>query len=264
MNYDEQTDFADKRKYIKDFLEMLQPYARDTSGWRALEIGGEGGLLAGLMAKHVAHLIGTDIVNSQLTYQGDMLALLLAKFLRNGEVFPLDKLEFLMADAQDLPFRDNWFDFCYSQNAFEHIPDPEKALREMVRVTRPGGLIYLMFDPLWTADSGSHFLHYIGEPWAHLIESDDHIARRMASSGASEDEIASYRCHMNRLPLAYYREMFTRVTGELGVKVRIRHEWSGCVDKTFAQHPNLTAAASALGVSTDDLLVRGLRFLLEV
>lgn len=264
MSYIEQPDFAEKRKYIDDFFEMLRPFDRDASAWRTLEVGGEGGILAGLMAGHVAHLISTDIVNPQFAYQGEMVSLLKKKFQRNVENLPLDKLEFLTADAQDLPFRDDWFDFCFSQNAFEHIPDPEKALREAVRVTRPGGLIYLMFDPLWTADSGSHFLHFIGEPWAQLIESDGEIAQRMSDAGASEVEIDSYRTHMNRRTIAYYREMFTRVTEELDVKILIRHEWSGCIDPSFVDHPNLAAAAAASGLPTDDLLVRGLRFLLEV
>jgi len=264
MNYSEQSDFAEKRKYIDDFFEMLRPLDRDTRNWRSLEVGGEGGMLAGLMAAHVAHLISSDIVNSQFAYQGEMVALLKEKFRRNGEKLPLAKLEFLMADAQHLPFRDDWFDFCFSQNAFEHIPDPEKALREMVRVTKTGGLIYLMFDPLWTADSGSHFLHFIGDPWAHLIESDDQIAQRMHDAGASPVEIDSYLNHMNRQPVSYYREMFTRIIGELDLKVLIRHEWSGCLERSFVDHPNLVAAAAACGLPTEDLLVRGLRFLLEV
>lgn len=264
MSYVEQIDFADKRKYIDDFFEMLRPFNRDPRNWRTLEVGGEGGMHAGLMATRVAHLICTDIVNSQFAYQGEMLKLLIEKFRRNDEELPLDKLEFLTADAQNLPFRDDWFDFCFSQNAFEHIPDPERALREMVRVTRAGGLIYLMFDPLWTADSGSHFLDYIGEPWAHLIETDAEIVQRMIHAGASSFDIESYKTHMNRRSIAYYREVFRRVTTELNVKVLIRHEWSGCTDPSFVDHPNLTAAAAAHGLSTDDLLVRGLRFLLEV
>lgn len=264
MTYAELADFDDKRKFVDDFFEMLRPFDRDPSNWRTLEVGGEGGMLAGLMARHVGHLIGTDIVNSQLAYHGEMLQLLKEKFARNDEHLPLDRLEFLVADAQDLPFRDNWFNFCFSQNAFEHIPDPERALRELIRVTQPGGLVYLMFDPLWTADSGSHFLHYIGEPWAQLIETDEQIAERMRQAGASSAEIGSYRGHMNRRDLSYYREMFTRVTEELNVKMLIRHEWSGCVDDSFLDHPNLPLAAAAHGLPTEDLLVRGLRFLLEV
>lgn len=264
MIYAEQSDFAEKRKYIDDFFEMLRPLHRDPQDWRALELGGEGGMLAGMMAVHVAHLIGTDIVDSQSAYQGRMLALLKRKFRRNGEQLPLDKVEFLKADAQNLPFRDDWFDFCFSQNAFEHIPDPESALREAVRVTRSGGLIYLMFDPLWTADSGSHFLHFLSGPWEHLIKTDREIARQMSDSGASMAEIDSYLTQMNRRSVAYYREMFTRVTDELKVKVHIWHEWSGCVDPSFVNHPNLATAAAAHRLSPDDLLVRGLRFLLEV
>lgn len=264
MDYVEQTDFAEKRKYIDDFFEMLRPFDRDLRTWRTLEVGGEGGILAGLMAARVGHLISTDIVNSQSAYEGDLVTLLGEKFRRNDETLPLDKLEFLMADAQDLPFRDDWFDFCFSQNAFEHIPDPEKALREVVRVTRSGGLVYLMFDPLWTADSGSHFLQFIGEPWAHLIETDGQIAKRMRDAGASKVEIDSYRTHMNRQPITFYREMFTRVADELEVKILIRHEWSACVDPSFVDHPNLAAASTAHRLPTEDLLVRGLRFLLEV
>ena len=264
MTYDESQDFADKRKYIDDFFDILKPFERDISGWRSLEVGGEGGMLAGLMARHVGHLIGTDIINSQFASLGVLVSLLREQFRRNGEELALEKLEFLMADAQDLPFRDDWFDFCFSQNAFEHIPDPERALREMIRVTRSGGLIYLMFDPLWTADSGSHFLHLIGEPWAHLLEDDTQIARRMVDAGGSAYDIDSYRNHMNRRPISYYREMFTRVTEELGVKIHVRHEWAGCVDDSFVDHPNRFAAARAHGLPEDDLLVRGLRFLLEV
>jgi SAM-dependent methyltransferase len=264
VNYSEQTDFAEKRKYVDDLFDMLRPFDCDSTTWRTLEVGGEGGVLAGLMAARVAHLTGTDIVNYQTAYEGGILARLKDKFERNGEYLPLERLEFLRADAQELPFRDDWFDFCFSQNAFEHIPDPEKALRELVRVTRPGGLIYLMFDPLWTADSGSHFLHFIGEPWAHLIKDDDEIERIMLKAGAAAADVTSYRQHMNRRSIAYYREMFTRTAYELGLTMLIRHEWSGCVDPAFEYHPNIVSAAAAHGLSPADLLVRGLRFLMRV
>ena len=264
MSYDESFDFAEKRKYVADLLDMVEPVGIDLTSFRALEVGGEGGLLAGLIAAHVGHVTTTDIVNSQVRYSGAMPALLKDKFERNGEHFPLEKVEFLAADAQNLPFREDWFDFCFSQNAFEHIPDPEKALREAARVTRPGGYIYLMFDPLWTADSGSHFLHRLDEPWLHLITDDETIATRMRANGADESEVDSYRHHMNRRPVSYYREMFPRVIEELGARELIHHEWSGCVDQSHAEHPNLGLAAEKLGLDRDDLLVRGLRYLLQV
>lgn len=264
MNYDETFDFAEKRKYVTDLLDMAEIVGLDPSSFRALEVGGEGGLLAGLLAEKVAHVTSTDLVNGQVRHGGAMAALLKDKFERNGESFPLEKVEFLAADAQNLPFRDDWFDFCFSQNAFEHIPDPEKALKEAARVTRPGGYIYLMFDPLWTADSGSHFLHRISEPWLHLLMEDDSIADRMRANGADESEIDSFRHHMNRKPVSYYREMFPRAIDELGARVLIHHEWSGCVDPAHLQHPNRNLAAEKLGLDPDDLLVRGLRYLIQV
>lgn len=265
MIYDETSDFADKRKYVADLIEMVGLAGiQNLPNWRSLEIGGEGGLLAGLVADRVQHVISTDIVACQGSYEGRFLAELANKFDRQGAILPLDKVEFLTADAQNLPFRDDWFDFCFSQNAFEHIPDPEMALREAFRVTKVGGYIYIQFDPFWTADSGSHFLQYLHEPWLHLLATDDEIATLMRTNGASDMEIDSYRNHMNRLPVSYYREMFPRVIDELGGTVIYHHHWSGCVDPAFLDSPNLAAAAEKMQVDRDDLLVRGFRYLIAV
>lgn len=264
MVYEEEADFAEKRKYLGDLKDMLAMHEIAWSGWRALEVGGEGGILAGLVGQEIGHVISTDVVPVQGRHAGAFMSHLGEKFSRNDARLPIDKIEFLQADAQLLPFRDNWFDFCFSQNAFEHIPDPEKALREVARVTRPGGYIYLMFDPLWTADSGSHFIHRIGEPWLHLIADDEEIARRMRESGAEESEVQSYRHHMNRRPVSYYREMFPRVINDLGARVLIHHEWSGCIDPSYEGHRNLALASAKLGLDPEDLLVRGLRYLIQV
>lgn len=265
MQYDESSDFADKRKFVADFTELGGLAAiGNISEWCSLEIGGEGGLLAGLFAEIVHHVISTDIVPSQASYDGRFMIALKEKFERQGASLPLRKVEFLTADAQNLPFRANWFDLCFSQNAFEHIPDPERALREAFRVTKPKGYIYIMFDPIWTADSGSHFQHYLGEPWLHLIANDETIAERMRQNGACEQEISSYQSHMNRLPVSYYREMFPRVIGELGGKVIYHHFWSGCTDPAFVESPNLAAAAEKLQISSEDLLIRGFRYFIQV
>lgn len=52
------------------------------------------------------------------------------------------------ADAIELPFESNYFDACRSERLFEHLPDPAKALSEMVRVTKPGGWIVVL-DSDW-------------------------------------------------------------------------------------------------------------------
>ena len=57
------------------------------------------------------------------------------------------KKPFVLGSATALPFRDNEFDVIWSIWVLEHIPNPEQALREMRRVVKPNGFIYLR--PTW-------------------------------------------------------------------------------------------------------------------
>lgn len=54
-----------------------------------------------------------------------------------------DKVEFLVADAQDLPFPDNSFDAVITESVTAFPEDKQKAVNEYVRVTKPGGYIGL-------------------------------------------------------------------------------------------------------------------------
>jgi SAM-dependent methyltransferase len=49
----------------------------------------------------------------------------------------------VVGDALRLPFADGAFDLVISQESVEHVPDPFQAVREMARVLRPGGRLYL-------------------------------------------------------------------------------------------------------------------------
>jgi ubiquinone/menaquinone biosynthesis C-methylase UbiE len=50
-------------------------------------------------------------------------------------------LEYVHGDAHQLPFPDNHFDRCYANLVLEHLEEPQRALAELVRVARPGGLV---------------------------------------------------------------------------------------------------------------------------
>ncbi|KAL3958378.1 hypothetical protein ACCO45_006540 [Purpureocillium lilacinum] len=48
---------------------------------------------------------------------------------------------FAVADVHSLPFDDDSFDVVHAHQVLQHIADPVKALREMRRVAKPGGLV---------------------------------------------------------------------------------------------------------------------------
>jgi ubiquinone/menaquinone biosynthesis C-methylase UbiE len=52
--------------------------------------------------------------------------------------------EVLVADAERLPFADGSFDRVYSWGVLHHTPDTSTAIREAIRVTRPGGELCVM------------------------------------------------------------------------------------------------------------------------
>ena len=52
--------------------------------------------------------------------------------------------EFLVADAQNMPFADNSFDLVWSLESGEHMPDKAKFMQECYRVLKPGGKLILV------------------------------------------------------------------------------------------------------------------------
>lgn len=65
--------------------------------------------------------------------------------------------------AVALPFRAGCVDLVFSSNLLEHVPDFERVADEMVRVTRPGGLLYLSYTN-WLSPWGAHE----ASPWHWL------------------------------------------------------------------------------------------------
>jgi SAM-dependent methyltransferase len=59
--------------------------------------------------------------------------------------------KFVLGSATAMPFPDNSFDGVWSIWVFEHVPNPEQALREARRVTRDNGVIFLL--PAWNCTS---------------------------------------------------------------------------------------------------------------
>lgn len=59
---------------------------------------------------------------------------------RSGDIKVLQKQEFIAADGEKLPFKDNEFDYVISCHVLEHVEDPVKFLSEIFRVGKRGYL----------------------------------------------------------------------------------------------------------------------------
>jgi ubiquinone/menaquinone biosynthesis C-methylase UbiE len=53
-----------------------------------------------------------------------------------------DRVQLDHADAKQMAYRDRMFDAVISNSIVHHIPEPRDVLREAVRVTKPGGLLF--------------------------------------------------------------------------------------------------------------------------
>ena len=96
-------------------------------GKEVLEIATGPGLLAKHVAPAAARMVATD-------YSDGMIA-----EAKKGEC--PDNLTFEVADAVSLPYEDDSFDVVLISNALHVMPEPEKALREIDRVLRAGGIL---------------------------------------------------------------------------------------------------------------------------
>lgn len=85
---------------------------------------------------------------------------------------PSDRVRFVVGDAQALQMPDVSFDKTVSLLVMNFIPDPAKALREMIRVTRPGGIVSAA---VWDYGEGMEMLRVF---WDEAVALDPKIAAR--------------------------------------------------------------------------------------
>lgn len=143
----------------------------------------------GARGKHVLEIgcgLGTDLVRfarAGATVTGlDLTPRAVELVQRRLELEGLNG-EVVTGDAEALPFGDGSFDRVYSWGVLHHTPDARGAVREAVRVLRPGGELCVMLYArhswvgygLWTR----HAL-FRARPWRSLA---DVIAHNMESDG---------------------------------------------------------------------------------
>jgi SAM-dependent methyltransferase len=93
-------------------------------GMRVLEVGSGLGILASAVARVAAEVVGVERSPEQI-----------AAAVRAPNV------TYLEGDAHQLDLPDASFDLVYARYVLEHVADPERVLREMKRVARPGARV---------------------------------------------------------------------------------------------------------------------------
>ncbi|NYH53712.1 SAM-dependent methyltransferase [Nocardiopsis arvandica] len=147
----EQTDPA--RFYgtlARDTVAQLRSYT-PLDGRLVVDVGGGPGYFADELRAAGARCLCVDSDAHEMTLHG-----------READAHGVQ------GSALELPLRSGSVDVCFSSNVLEHVPDRIRMADEMVRVTRPGGLVYLSYT-LWLSPWGGHETspwHYLGGSYA--------------------------------------------------------------------------------------------------
>jgi len=79
---------------------------------------------------------------AEIVYASDLSEEMLSIAKKRAVARGVDgKIRFQSMDIENLQYEDNFFDFVCCMETFVHLPYPQKAMNELSRVTKPGGLV---------------------------------------------------------------------------------------------------------------------------
>jgi len=133
----------------EDAVHQVAEY-QDPGGLTVVDVGGAGGWFTAAFRARGAHCYLVEPDTEQL---------------RSGPAVPAGAV---IADGYWLPIRDGGADVTFCANVLEHVRDPMGLIEEMIRATRPGGLVYVSFTN-WYSPWGGHEMspwHYLGPRFA--------------------------------------------------------------------------------------------------
>ncbi len=150
-------------------------------GERVLDLGCGAGRHAFEMYRRGADVIAFDQDPDELAGVRDLFAAM----REAGEVPAGAEADVKEGDALALPFADGEFDRVVAAEILEHVPDDLGAIRELVRVTRPGGTVALTV-PRWFPEMVNWKLsqEYHDVPGGHLrIYTDQELISKARGAG---------------------------------------------------------------------------------
>jgi SAM-dependent methyltransferase len=291
-NYCEHDDFLEHRKECELFFDNIKKYT-SMGDKIVLDFGSGSGKHIGFLSQSgVKLVVALDIADNSERYNHEIKKSLCEYFQKYDYSLEFGKFECVQGDAQTAGIKNASVDIVFCMNAFEHIPDPEKALLEIHRVLKPGGFAFISFIAVWNSDIGSHMWSFVDEPWGHLKYSEDeYIEILKNATDGSAYWINEFKYAMNRLPRDYYFSLYAKycenfknfskspgicqfqglyqtflslkkiVSGEKKFNVLEFYEWTGVSQEKNIHHDNFIALQK--NYSQEELLFQGCYILLE-
>jgi SAM-dependent methyltransferase len=154
-------------RWSRRLAPLFIDFAAVSDGTSILDVGcGTGSLTFALMeAFPTAQINGLDYSQTFIDYAS-------SKALADC------RLVFEQGDATSLPYEDQAFDAALSLLVLNFVPDAQKAARELVRVTRPGGIVAAS---VWDFKGGLTHLRVFADTAAALDPSGEAFRARVFS-----------------------------------------------------------------------------------
>src|SRR5439155_8074052 len=151
---------ARKRYALEPYIERFADFG-SAKGKRVLEVG------VGLGADHQRFAVaGAELSGIDLTPRA------IEHTRRRFQAFGLNS-NLSVGDAENLGFGDGTFDIVYSWGVLHHSPDTPKAVSEVWRVLRPGGIAKIMIYHKWSLVGYMLWLRYAlmrFRPWTSMAD----------------------------------------------------------------------------------------------
>ncbi|WP_087974498.1 class I SAM-dependent methyltransferase [Oceanobacillus rekensis] len=132
----------------KDIVPLLSNYLKP--GSTVLDIGCGDGYGSFKLYREGYHVTGVDLSK-------EMIQLAKSR-LKKGE-----NISFQQGNVNEIPFEDNYFDAIMAINVLEWVEDPLHALKELKRVVKPNGLIYVGILGPTAGPRGNSYPRLLGE-----------------------------------------------------------------------------------------------------